>query len=325
MSSPSWRPSASITNLRLRARLLQRIRRFFADREVVEVDTPILSRYGLPTPMIESFAAQPASSPGRSEGYLHTSPEFPMKRLLAAGSGSIYQICKVFRVGERGRRHNPEFSLLEWYRIGYDSETLMAEVEALLQYVLEGIRPVAAVERLSYRGAFLTYAGVDGLCEDVDVYRDALAFHAIDVPEGMPGDAADPWRDLLLTQVIEPRLPPAVFVYDYPASQAALSRIRRGPPAVADRFELYLEGVEIANGFNELTDAAEQRRRFEAENRQREQLGLASIPVDEALLAAMDAGLPDCAGVAVGLDRLVMYAAGADNIDDVIAFPVDRA
>lgn len=325
MSSVSWRPSASLDNLRLRACLLRRIRDFFAQREVLEVDTPTLSRFGLPTPMIESFAVRTASSTGHGEGYLHTSPEFPMKRLLAAGSGSIYQICKVFRAGERGRRHNPEFSLLEWYRVGYDSEALMTEIEALLQAVLEGIRPLPDVERLSYREAFQTYAGVDGLCEDVAVYRNALASHAIDIPDDMPGDAADPWRDLLLTQVIEPRLPPAVFLYDYPASQAALARLKPGSPVVADRFELYLAGVEIANGFHELTDAAQQRRRFETENGQRERLGLAPIPVDEALLAAMDAGLPDCAGVAVGLDRVVMYAAGADSIDDVIAFPADRA
>lgn len=325
MSETPWQPAAGAEALRLRAQLLARIRTFFAERDVLEVETPLLSHAGLPTPQLESFTVHPVSRPEASAGYLHTSPEFPMKRLLAAGSGSIYQICRVFRADERGRRHNPEFTLLEWYRVGFDAPALMAELEALLKSLFDDTCPAGGIQRLSYREAFLQYAGVDGLDAAVEPLRRILVEHLIPVPDDMPVDDPDPWRDLVLTQVIEPRLPPAVFLYDYPASQAALARIRPGPSPVAERFELYLDGVEIANGFHELTDADEQRRRFEAGNAARVARGLAPVPLDEALLAALAYGLPDCAGVAVGLDRLLMYAAGVDSIDAVLAFPWDRA
>ncbi|RRQ21099.1 EF-P lysine aminoacylase EpmA [Thiohalobacter thiocyanaticus] len=325
MNENPWQPAAGLDVLRLRAELLTRIRAFFAERDVLEVETPLLSHAGLPTPQLESFAAHPASRPETPTGYLHTSPEFPMKRLLAAGSGPIYQICKVFRADECGRRHNPEFTLLEWYRVGFDAPALMTEVETLLESLFDDTRPVGGIQRLSYREAFLQYAGVDGLEDAIAPLRWALDEHAIPVPDGMPADDPDPWRDLLLTQVIEPRLPPAVFLYDYPASQAALARIRPGRPPVAERFELYLDGVEIANGFHELTDAVEQRRRFEAENARRIGQGLAPVPLDEHLLAALEHGLPDCAGVAVGLDRLLMRTAGVEDIDAVLAFPWERA
>lgn len=325
MSETPWQPAAGPQALRLRAELLRRIRAFFAERDVLEVETPLLSHAGLPTPQLESFAVHPVSRPEAPACYLHTSPEFPMKRLLAAGSGSIYQICRVFRADERGRRHNPEFTLLEWYRVGLDAPALMAELEDLLKSLFDDTRPVGGIRRLSYREAFLQYAGVDGLDTAVDPLRRALETHAIPVPAGLPAGDPDPWRDLLLTQVIEPRLPPAVFLYDYPASQAALARIRPGPPPVAERFELYLDGVESANGFHELSDPVEQRRRFEAENAARLARGLAPVPLDERLLAALEHGLPDCAGVAVGLDRLLMRAAGVNDIDAVLAFPWERA
>ncbi|BCO31338.1 elongation factor P--(R)-beta-lysine ligase [Thiohalobacter sp. COW1] len=322
MNETPWQPAADLDVLRLRAKLLTRIRDFFAERDVLEVETPLLSHAGLPTPQLESFAVHPVSRPEAVPAYLHTSPEFPMKRLLAAGSGSIYQICRVFRADERGRRHNPEFTLLEWYRVGFDAAALMDELELLLQRLFGQLPPV---QRLSYREAFLQYAGIDGLDDAIAPLQRVLAEHAVPVPEAMPADDPDPWRDLLLTQVIEPRLPSAVFLYDYPASQAALARVRPGPPPVAERFELYLDGVEIANGFHELSDAVEQRRRFEAGNAARISQGLAPVPLDEHLLAALDQGLPDCAGVAVGLDRLLMRAAGVDEIDAVLAFPWGRA
>lgn len=325
MSEIPWQPAAGLDVLRLRAELLTRIRAFFAAREVLEVETPILSHAAIPAPHLESFAVHPVSRPAAVTGYLHTSPEFPMKRLLAAGAGPIYQICKVFRADEHGRRHNPEFTLLEWYRPDFDADALMTELEALLQALLAGLRPLPPVQRLSYREAFVQYAGVDGLDNAIEPLRAALDEHEVALPADMPADDPDPWRDLLLTQVIEPRLPPAVFLYDYPASQAALARIRPGTPPVAERFELYLDGVEIANGFHELTEAGEQRRRFDAENAARVAQGLAPVPIDEAMLAALEHGLPDCAGVAVGLDRLLMRAAGVDSIDAVLAFPWDRA
>ncbi|HSH30168.1 MAG TPA: EF-P lysine aminoacylase EpmA [Thiohalobacter sp.] len=322
MNEIPWQPAAGLDVLRLRAQLLARIRDFFAERNVLEVETPLLSHSGLPTPQLESFAVHPASRSGALAGFLHTSPEFPMKRLLAAGSGSIYQICKVFRADERGRRHNPEFTLLEWYRVGFDAPALMDELERLLQVLFGQLPPV---QRLSYREAFLRYAGIDALDDAIAPLQRVLDEHAVPLPEAMPVDDPDPWRDLLLSQVIEPRLPPAVFLYDYPASQAALARVRPGPPPVAERFELYLDGVEIANGFHELSDAIEQRRRFEAGNAARVSQGLAPMPLDEPLLAALGRGLPDCAGVAVGLDRLLMRAAGVDEIDAVLAFPWERA
>jgi len=252
-----------------------------------------------------------------------------MKRLLAAGSGPIFQIGKAFRDGEAGARHNPEFTLLEWYRPGYDSRRLMQEVEELLRAVLEPYRPLGPGLRLRYRQAFLDHAGIDPLTASAAELAARAAALGIEVT-GLARDDPDPWRDLLLSQVVEPALPRdgPVFLYDYPASQAALARIRpgqAGEPPVAERFELYLDGLELANGFHELADAAEQRRRFEQDNAARQQAGLPVVPLDEALLAALDAGLPDCAGVALGVDRLVMLAAGLDDIREVLAFDYGRA
>jgi lysyl-tRNA synthetase class 2 len=252
-----------------------------------------------------------------------------MKRLLAAGSGAIYQLGKVFRQGEAGRRHNPEFTLLEWYRPGFDHRRLMQEVEELLRTVLDEYLPLGPGVSLGYRQAFLDYAGIDPLTASATDLAARAAALGIEV-SGLALDDPDPWRDLLLTQVVEPALPRdrPVFLYDYPASQAALARIRpgaEGEPPVAERFELYLNGLELANGFHELADAAEQRRRFEEDNAARQRAGLPVMPLDEALLAALEAGLPDCAGVALGVDRLVMLAAGISDIREVLAFEYGRA
>lgn len=321
-----WRPGASLEVIRLRARMLSSLRAFFAERGVLEVDTPVLSVAAVTDPHIESFSTA-WHGPGLAAGtplYLHTSPEFPMKRLLAAGSGPIYQVCKVFRDGEAGRHHNPEFTLLEWYRPGFDHHRLMDEVETLLRELLGGI---AGGERLSYRDAFLRHAGIDPMDAEVAELRDCARSHGLDIPPGMPMDDPDPWRDLLLTQVVEPHLGHSApcFLYDYPASQAALARVRDDRPPVAERFEVYYCGLELANGFHELADAREQRRRFERERAVRRARGLEDRPMDERLLAALEAGLPDCAGVALGLDRLLMIAARAEHIGDVLAFPFPRA
>jgi len=329
VAQPAWRPSADPAILRLRAELLARIRAFFATRGVLEVDTPALSVAAIGDPHLASFATV-YSGPGSRHGrtlYLHTSPEFPMKRLLAAGSGCIYFFGHVFRGAERGRLHNPEFTLLEWYRVGFDHRRLMDEVAELATELLGGRVSLAEPERLSYRAAFQRHL-------DLDPHRASvteLAAHAealgMAIPPGMPTDDVDPWLDLLLTHGIEPKLgrDRLTFVYDYPASQAALARLRPGDPPVGERFELYLNGVELANGFHELGDAGEQRRRFEAENAARRALGLPIMPVDENLLAALEAGLPDCAGVALGFDRLVMLAAGKESLAEVLAFPFERA
>ncbi len=329
MERPAWRPSADWATLRLRAELLARVRAFFAAREVLEVETPALSAAAITDPHLTSFGTVYAG-PGPRYGqtlYLHTSPEFPMKRLLAAGSGCIYQIARVFRDGEAGRRHNPEFTLLEWYRVGFDHRRLMNEVAELVTNLLAGRLPLAEPERSSYRETFQHHLGLDPHRATVAELAACATARGVSIPPGMPVDDADPWLDLLLTHCIEPRLGQGrlTFVYDYPASQAALARLRPGHPPVGERFELYLNGVELANGFHELGDAGEQRRRFGQENAARRALGLPLAPVDENLLAALEAGLPDCAGVALGFDRLMMLAAGKRYIQDVIAFPVDIA
>jgi lysyl-tRNA synthetase class 2 len=314
--------------VKLRAELLASIRAYFAQAGVLEVDTPALSAAAATDPAIHSFRTT-WHGPGARDGngyYLHTSPEFPMKRLLAAGSGDIYQLCKVFRDSERGALHNPEFTLLEWYRTGIDHLDLMDDVERLLSGVLEDIAPVSAVHHWTYRDLFLEFAGIDPFTATADDIRTNLLRQQASVPVGMQDAPLDAWLDLLMTHVIEPRLGKGlVFIRDYPASQAALARLRSGNPQVAARFEAYLDGIEIANGFHELTDAHEQRQRFADENEYRRRQGLETVPPDERLLAALHSGLPDCAGVAVGFDRLLMVASGAACLDDVMAFPFESA
>jgi lysyl-tRNA synthetase class 2 len=320
---PDWQPSASLEMLQARARLLRRLRAWFDGSGALEVETPVCSAAGVTDPAIESFRTAPGVLDRRGR-YLHTSPEFPMKRLLAAGSGPIYQICRVFRDGESGRRHNPEFTLLEWYRSGWDHHRLMDEMAELLCDVAQ--RPLPQL-RMTYGELFLEYLGVDPHRAEPDLLRQCAREQGVADASSLQLPDRDAWLDLLLTHCIEPRLPADSlnFVYDYPASQAALARVRPGPPAVAERFELYLGRVELANGFHELSDAAEQRARFTAEQAEREAMGLPAVPMDENLLAALEAGMPDCAGVALGVDRLLMWLSGADHIDQVLAFPFARA
>ena len=319
-----WKPSASLAMLKIRARLLQRIRAFFQARDVLEVETPTLSSAAVTDPHIESYAIQdPQHGTPR---YLHTSPEFAMKRLLVAGSGSIYQLCKVFRQGELGRQHNPEFTMLEWYRLGFDHQQLMAEVDSLLRELLDGYFPLGESQRLTYRDAFVQYAGLDPHTASISQLQAKVKQQGINVT-GLNDTDKDSWLDLLMTHVVEPDLPRdcPVFIYDYPASQAALARIRQDDPPVAERFELYIYSMELANGFHELTDAQEQRQRFVADNRARQAVGQSPMPIDAHFLAALEAGLPACAGVALGFDRFVMLAAGAKSISEVLAFNADRA
>ncbi|MEN8166658.1 MAG: EF-P lysine aminoacylase EpmA [Pseudomonadota bacterium] len=317
-----WRPSASLDILRARAELLARMRAFFRQAGVMEVETPACSHFGVTDPAIESFTTRytgPAAAKGERL-YLHSSPEFPMKRLLAAGSGPIYQVCKVFRGGELGTRHNPEFTLLEWYRPGFDHLDLMAEVAELVN----GLQPEQlAVERLTYAEAFQRYLAIDPHAASLDELRYCAIDNGIAGAEGLALEHVDGWLDLLLSHIIEPRLGKGrmTFLHDYPATQAALSRVRAGDPPVAERFELYLNGMEIANGFHELTNAAEQRKRFAQDNRERVSQGLAVVPMDTHLLSALQAGLPDSAGVALGIDRLLMYLTRKKAIREVLAFP----
>jgi elongation factor P--(R)-beta-lysine ligase len=322
----AWHPAASLAALQARATLLGRIRAFFAAAGVLEVETPACSVHAATDPAVESLRTR-FLGPGHPAGlplYLHSSPEFAMKRLLAAGSGPIYQVCRVYRDGEWGRLHHPEFTLLEWYRPGFDHHRLMDEVAELLVATTGRILPQ---QRLTYGGLFREHLDLDphGAAE---AELRACA-HSQDLPglETLELPGRDAWLDLLLTHCIEPRLPAdtLTFVYDYPAGQAALARVRPGTPPLAERFELYLGPMELANGFHELGDADEQEGRFRADLERRRTRGQVAVPMDRQLLAALRAGLPDCAGVALGLDRLLMWLTGASSLAEVLAFPLDRA
>jgi lysyl-tRNA synthetase class 2 len=320
----TWQPTANFANLKKRAQILAQIRQFFAERDILEVETPLISNATITDPVLQSFATC-YTGPGAAQGknlYLQTSPEFAMKRLLAAGSGAIYQICKAFRNDELGRHHNPEFTMLEWYRPGYDHHDLMTEMDELLRLVL-GCEPA---EKLSYQQAFLRYASIDPHTASVAELQQCAKTHGIHI-ESLNLTEKDGWLHLLMSHVVEPHLgqTTSCFIYDYPATQAALAQVRSGTPPLAERFEVYVKGIELANGFHELSDANEQQRRFSEELAQRENLGLPIVPVDHNLLAALAYGIPNCAGVALGIDRLVMLACEATSLQDVISFPIDRA
>lgn len=318
----SWRPAATQAALRRRAQMLRAARAFFEQRAVLEVDTPILSAAAVSDPQIESLSTRIAGTPGQA--YLCPSPEYAMKRLLAAGSGDVYQICKVFRDAEHGRWHNPEFTMIEWYRMGFDDGALMDEVEELLGQLLSPVRTVQSAERLSYRAAMRRHAGVDAFEAGDTELLDAAMRHGITCQTQLDRDAK---LDLLMGLVVGPQLGLArpCFVCDYPASQAALARLKKGTPPVAARFELYLDGLELANGFHELAQPQEQRARFVHDLSVRKARGQMQTPLDENLLAALEHGLPDCAGVALGFDRLVAIALGADSLAAALSFSIDNA
>ncbi|HEY2462974.1 MAG TPA: EF-P lysine aminoacylase EpmA [Steroidobacteraceae bacterium] len=318
----SWRPTASAAALRQRAGMLKTARAFFEHRGVMEVETPVLSAAAVSDPQIESLATQILGLQGPR--YLCPSPEYAMKRLLAAGSGDIYQICKVFRDAESGRWHNPEFTMIEWYRVGFDDAALMSEVEALIRALLAPSRTLGAAERLSYADALRRHAGVDAFDSTEDELLETARRHGIHCDAPLDRDAK---LDLLMGLVVGPRLGRGnpCFVCDYPASQAALARLKPGMPRVAARFELYLDGLELANGFHELAQPEEQRARFTRDLSLRGTRGQAQPPLDENFLAALKSGLPDCAGVALGFDRLVAISLQADKLADAMAFSAENA
>ncbi|ADZ40885.1 TPA: elongation factor P--(R)-beta-lysine ligase [Yersinia enterocolitica] len=319
----SWQPSAPIANLLKRAAIMAEIRRFFADRGVLEVETPTMSQATVTDIHLVPFQTR-FVGPGAADGltlYMMTSPEYHMKRLLAAGSGSIYQLGRSFRNEEAGRHHNPEFTMLEWYRPHYDMYRLMDEVDDLLQQILD----CDSSERLSYQQAFLRHLDIDPLSADKAQLREAAAKLDLSNIADTEEDR-DTLLQLLFTVGVEPHIgrdKPA-FVYHFPASQASLAVISTEDHRVAERFEVYFKGIELANGFHELTDGDEQLKRFEQDNRSREKRGLPQHPIDMNLIDALKHGLPDCSGVALGVDRLVMLALGAEKLSDVIAFPVGR-
>ena len=305
--------------LELRANLYALIREFFAARGVLEVETPVLSEAGNTEPNIESFATVFSGhvGAGSRERWMRTSPEHAMKRLLAAGVGDCYELGRVFRNGEAGRRHNPEFTMLEWYRTGFDHTRLMRETAELVQSALALVGRSADVVESSYRELFAPL-GIDPFEAPLEILQGALGDIRID-PAGL---GRDDWLDLVITHRLQPQFPRdrIILVYDFPATQCALAKIRDGDPPVAERFELFLGSYELANGYHELIDAREQRARFERDNARRRQRGQRGLPIDERLLAALPR-MPECAGVALGIERLLMCLAGTDDIGEVIAFP----
>jgi len=320
-----WQPSASFDALRLRARLNAVVRAFFDERGVIEVETPVMSVAGNTDANIASFHLQFS---GRTDGaprtrWLRTSPEYPLKRLLAAGFGDCYELGRVFRDGEAGGRHNPEFTMLEWYRLGWDHARLIDETAALVQGALALVGRTATLSRIAYHDLYRQRLSIDPASASDDQLRDALGDVVID-PAGL---TRDDWLDLLMTHRLQPSFGPdeLLAVYDYPATQCALARIRDGDPPVAERFELYLGPLELANGYHELADAAEQGERFDRDRQVRHGRGDIEPPRDERLLRALSAGFPACAGVAMGMDRLMMAMLRTGRIADVLAFDFARA
>ncbi|OGT51773.1 MAG: EF-P lysine aminoacylase GenX [Gammaproteobacteria bacterium RIFCSPHIGHO2_12_FULL_42_13] len=302
--------------LQARALLYQKIRAFFAERQVLEVETPLLCQHTVTDPHIESFTV-----PTSNQSYfLQTSPEYAMKRLLSQGSGSIYQICKAFRREEAGQQHNPEFTMLEWYRLGFDHHALMNEVDALLQYCFN----TPPAEKISYQAVFQQYLSLDSFAVSLEALKKIMLEKIAITEHDLASINKDTALQLLLSHCIEPHfgVEKPLFLYDFPPSQAALAKINHG---VAERFELYLQGSEIANGFHELADAAEQEARFKKNQVARANNGYTVPKIDYYFINALKKGLPACAGVAIGLDRLLMFQLSTKNIADVLPFPFHYA
>ena len=330
-SDADWRPTATLEALRRRAAMLAELRAFFAEREILEVETPLLSAETTLDLHLESLNSE-LEAPGfpKRRLYLQTSPELAMKRLLAAGSGSIYQVCKAFRGGERGRWHNPEFTILEWYRVGWNHHRLMREVVLLIETLLAGSRRLEAAVCMSYADLMKQHAGVDPLDTPTRTLRHALErSSAPQCSSRQDADGLD--RDDLLSRLfverVEPRLEPdrVTVVFDYPASQAAMARLGATDRRTAERFEAFVGSIELANGYGELSDPVEQRQRLQRELALRRQRCRPLPPMPLRFLAALDAGLPYCAGVALGFDRLLGLDLSARRIDELIAFPVESA
>jgi lysyl-tRNA synthetase class 2 len=319
--SADWRPGISEKTLRLRAALLARTREFFAARALLEVETPLIGANTVTDPHLDSLVTRLAGQD--TDFFLQTSPEYHMKRLLAAGSGDIYQVCRVFRNGEAGRRHNPEFTMIEWYRLSLGYRELATEVCELLAVLLDE-PDYAEPELLEYAVALERFAGLEAGDYSDGKLLAALNAHNVAVPERTLGAAL---QDLVFSTLVAPRLGnnKTTVIYRYPAAQAALARLCPDDPGKAERFEVFCDGMELANGFQELTDATEQKQRFSNDSKKRQREELPTIATDRRLIAALADGLPECAGVALGFDRVVMLAAGADNIAEVMSFDITRA
>lgn len=310
----NWQPSATVDALRKRADILRTLRDFFYQRHITEVETPLLCVAGTTDAYLDSITA----TINHEIRYLQTSPEYAMKRLLAAGIGDCYQICKAFRCDESGRYHNPEFTMLEWYRLDFDHHQLMNDMDDLLQTILKCL----PAKRISYQQLFLEHLNINphaASIEDLKKIAPELC-EALNVET----DTKDDYLMLLLSHLIEPKIgfDRPCFIYDYPASQAALAKVRDN--AFAERFEVYVNGIELANGFHELQSADEQRKRFLHDNEKRKQLNKPEVPIDQRLLEALKHGLPACAGVALGVDRLIMLALKKNNLQAVLSFDINK-
>lgn len=322
-----WQPSCSLELLHLRAEMLQKIRQFFAERHVLEVETPILASTIGTDPNLDFFTARYHYLPEQKTLFLQTSPEFAMKRLLAAGSGSIFQICKAFRNGESGRYHNPEFTLLEWYRVGYTLEQLMGEVDGLISHLFNGNKALHTSQRISYQALFQQATGLDAL---VFCYEDYVAYaknNGLMDAIALCGHEHGLWLDFIFSHQIQPKMAQNTLclVFGYPACLPSLARINADNPLAVDRVEVFLNGIELGNGYFELGDAKEQARRFDQEIAIRQAEQKSEVVRDERLLSALAAGLPDCSGIAIGLDRILMLLSNSQTIDDVLAFSITRA
>jgi len=322
-----WQPSCPIEHLRTRAQMLAAIRRFFDEHEVLEVETPLLCRATGTDPQLDFFSSQFKFPPNQQTLFLQTSPEFAMKRLLAAGSGSIYQICKAFRNGEAGRYHNPEFTILEWYRIGYDLRQLMAEVAELLQQLLQPFHAVLPINQISYQQLFFDSTGLDPLIFSVEGYRAYAAANSLPEAIELCGNDHALWLDFIFSHRVQQMMvrDTIYLLHAYPAIQSSLARLNVDDPRISERFEVFVNGMELGNGFFELADPLEQEARFDREIAYRLSQGLPAVSKDDAFLDALRSGLPDCSGVAIGLDRLLMITTGSASIGEVLAFPVSHA
>lgn len=324
----NWQPCISWEDAKLRCELIHKLRMFFYERDVIEVETPIMSSGTVTDPFLDAFTTQYTYFPDTNLNtaktlFLQTSPEFAMKRLLASGYKSIYQICKAFRHEAYGTYHNPEFTLLEWYRIGFDHFALMDEVEVLLVKLLN--TPKAT--RVSYKDVFLQYLNINPLESQIASLIKILQQHNLDVSWITETDTVDTLLQVIFSEVIEPRigLDAPCFVYDFPLNQASLAKASVEDSRVAHRFECYFKGIELANGFYELSDSGEQVARFNKDNQRRSSLNKKSVDIDINFIHALESGLPNCSGVALGVDRLIMLALNKEHIKNVITFPVERA
>ncbi len=307
--------------------MLQKIRQFFAHRSVLEVETPLLGAAIGTDPQLDFFTTEYHWSPTQQTLFLQTSPEFAMKRLLAAGCGSIYQICKAFRNGESGRFHNPEFTLLEWYRVGYNLSQLMDEVDGLIAELFDGIQALQPAQRVSYQTLFQKYTGLNPLVFSYEDYCGYAQSSGLADAITLCGYDHVLWLDFIFSHSIQPHLGhnALCMVYGYPACLSSLARINGHNVLVTDRVELFINGVELGNGYYELSDVKEQERRFDKEIAIRQDTQRPAVIKDKRLLAALDAGLPDCSGIAIGLDRILMLLSNSSAIDDVLAFSISRA